>query len=74
MLCSFPCHVIPIFLTSSCTCDFSVPLIMCVTILRSASEWTIPSYSVETIVSGFKAVISAVNLRKAFPCMDAYVS
>ena len=47
---------------------------MCVTILRSASEWTIPSYSVETIVPGFKAVISAVNLHKAFPCMDAYVS
>ena len=45
---------------------------MCVTILRSASEWTIPSYSVETIVPGFKAVISAVNLHKAFPCMDAY--
>ena len=53
---------------------FQSLLIMCVTTLRSASEWTIPSYSVETIVSGFKAVISAVNLLKAFPCMDAYMS
>ena len=74
MLCSFPCHIIPIFLTSSCKCDFSVPLIMCVTILRSVSELTISSYSVETTVSGFKAVISALNLLKAFPCKNAYMS
>lgn len=74
MLCSLPCHIIPVFLTSSGKCDFSVPLIMCVTTLRNAPEWTIPSYSVETIVSGFKAVISAVNLLRAFPCMDAYMS
>lgn len=62
ILWSFPCNIIQISLIFSCKYNFSIPLIKCATILRNASEQTISSYSVEFIVSGFKAVISAVNL------------